>query len=78
MILLKTGEFLTTATVVVDVECPNRLCGAQPGSECIGRRGPRRSAHAERWSAWATANRHRVLGIEAQVGRPKQNQVEPR
>lgn len=75
MILLKSGELLTTSTVVAEVECSNRYCGAQPGHECIGRRGPRTSAHADRWSAWLRANRHRVLGIEAQVGRPKQSNV---
>jgi hypothetical protein len=48
MIILKSSEILTRDRVVIDVECPNKYCGAQSGNPCIGRRGSRITAHVER------------------------------
>lgn len=66
VILLKSGDILTTDVVVAGVDCLDDRCGAQHGNPCIGRRGPRQSAHAKRWSAWIKANRSQVLGLDAE------------
>lgn len=70
MLLLTDGTFLTRERVVEQASCPHPRCGAEAGSPCIGRRGPRVTAHVQRWNEWSRMHR-------AEVARPARSARKP-
>ena len=60
LVILKDGGHLARDRVRAEVDCPNYFCGAQPGSDCVGRRRVREQLHADRWKRWTEVNSHLV------------------